>query len=63
MKKLIEACLWFCGVVFSLAGDLASFIHWEKTNLVLTGISAVIFAYLTWFYFWGQQRVKDQAES
>ncbi len=60
MKTVISACLWFWGVVFSFAGDIARFYHWDKTGMAFGGMSVVVFAFLVWFHFKGYKRVKEQ---
>lgn len=58
MRLAISACLWFWGVVFSFAGDIASFYHWDKTGFAFSGAAVVIFGGLAWFHFKGYKRAK-----
>lgn len=58
MKSVISACLWFWGVLFSFAGDLATWFHWPKTGMGFSGAACVVFFILVWFHFWGYKRAK-----
>lgn len=58
MRNVVVACLWFWGVVFSFAGDIARFYHWDKVGIGFGAASVIAFGCLTWVYFQGYKRAK-----